>query len=275
MQLVHVRSMAGRGDQPHQFELQCTGIAVGPQGRIYVTGDRELKIFSPDGNLVGRHTLSGVVWSICADADSLWIGLPGAVERLDAQGETVERIADAPHMGLVTGIAAVGHQMMLADAANKMLRLYQKGRWQRDVGLDVNTRGFMLPNGVLTVAYDQQSKRFVVAHPQKHRVERYELDGSSAGHFGKFGNEQLADFGGCCNPNTIAVTPAGRICVSEKAPPRVKVYTHDGQFLGATPEGSFAAEAKNLPMAADAQERIYVIDTARLTVETFEMREED
>jgi hypothetical protein len=128
----------------------------------------------------------------------------------------------------------------------------------------------MIPNGVLVTAADVARRQFVVAHPQKHRVERFDADGSPAGSFGKFGNELPEDFGGCCNPNTIATSPGGLVFVSEKAPPRVKAYSHEGTFLAASSETAFDPGAKNLALAA-TEARVFAADPARCTIQAFEL----
>ena len=271
MKLVHVNSFSGHGAAPSQFRVRITGLATGVDGAIYAVGDRDLKAFARDGEFIAHSATSDAAWSICAAGELFWIGLQGTLAQLNRRGEVVVRVDDAPRLGLVTGVAAFGDTVLAADATHKVLRQYRGGHWLRDVGLDVNTRGFMLPNGVLSVAVDQGGRRFVVAHPQKHRVERYELDGTPAGQFGRFGNAEPADFGGCCNPNTIAVLPDGKICVTEKSPPRIKVFTLEGGFLAATADGAFAAEAKNMALAAGAGGRLYAVDTVRLSIEGFDL----
>ena len=90
-----------------------------------------------------------------------------------------------------------------------------------------------------------------MAHPQKHRVERYSLDGELTDKFGRFGMSDPADFGGCCNPTNITATADGLIAVSEKAPPRVKIFASDGKFLTQSADGVFDANTKNIDLAAD------------------------
>ena len=52
---------------------------------------------------------------------------------------------------------------------------------------------------------------------------RYTPDGTLLGHIGRFDGVDPAGFGGCCNPTNISVAH-GRVFVTEKADPRVKVY---------------------------------------------------
>ena len=133
----------------------------------------------------------------------------------------------------------------------------------------------MLPNGVLDLAWDSaDGESFVVAHPQKHRVERYNLDGELTDKFGRFGMDDPADFGGCCNPTNITTTWEGLIAVSEKAPPRVKVYTSDGSFLTQSADGLFDANTKNIDLAADRHGHLYATDPLRCTIEVFDLVDE-
>ncbi|MBX3434631.1 MAG: hypothetical protein KF847_15035 [Pirellulales bacterium] len=273
MRFTRTRTLSGRGDGADQFRVRITGLAVAGDGRLFAAGDREVKSFAPDGALVERFPASDAPWSLAVDGDLLWLGMQGRIEQVDFAGIKVGAIVDRDRLGLATGIAAVDDLVLAADATHKALRLYERGRWVRDVGTEVNTRGFMIPNGVLTVAYDARRRLFVVAHPQKHRIEFYELDGEPAGRFGRFGNESPQDFGGCCNPTTCATTPAGIVLVSEKAPPVVKAFTPAGEFLAATPTEAFDPGAKNQFLAAD-ERFVYATDSVRGTIEAFELSED-
>ena len=48
----------------------------------------------------------------------------------------------------------------------------------------------------------------VVAHPGRHRVERYDADGELLARWGKR-SRGLDGFSGCCNPVSVAVTDSG------------------------------------------------------------------
>jgi len=269
MRIVPTHTLSGRGSGPGLFQVRITGVTVDDAGKLFAAGDRSIGVFDAGGDFVDSFSTSDAAWSICWGNDALWIGLQGAVETVDRTGRVVDRIADQ-QLGLVTGVAVMGDFLLAADATNKRLALYERGVWKRHVGLETNTRGFMIPNGVLVVAADGARRQFVVAHPQKHRVERYEADGSPAGSFGKFGNEAPEDFGGCCNPNTIAASPGGLVIVSEKALPRIKVFSHEGAFLAASPDGVFDLNAKNLALAA-TDARVFAADPVRCTIQAFDL----
>ena len=114
----------------------------------------------------------------------------------------------------------------------------------------------------------------MVAHPQKHRVERYQLDGKLIDKFGRFGMKDPGDFGGCCNP-PISRHRRGLIAVSEKAPPRVKIFTRDGKFLTQSADGVFDPNTKNIDLAADSRGRLYATDPLRCTIEEFQLEPTD
>ena len=205
------------------------------------------------------------------EGETIWIGLQGAIARFDREGRPLGRIEDGEKLGLITGLAAARNLLFAADATNRTIHLFEEGVWQREVGADVNTRGFMIPNGILDLVLDPKSETVVVAHPQKHRVERYDLQGKLLGKFGRFGMQEPGDFGGCCNPTNITATVDGRIVVSEKAPPRVKVYSAEGEFLSMGGEDVFDPNTKNIDLAADSRGNLYAADPLTCMIEVFRL----
>ena len=104
----------------------------------------------------------------------------------------------------------------------------------------------------------------------KHRVERYARSGELLDRFGRFGMQDPQDFSGCCNPTNLALAPSGNLVVTEKAPPKLKVYTPQGVLLGWVGPAAFDANCLNMDVATDGGGRVYVADTARLQVCVFE-----
>jgi hypothetical protein len=202
----------------------------------------------------------------------MWIGLEGAIAHMDGNGQTLGVIRDRNHLGRITALAVRGHTVIAADATKRTIHLIHDGQWQAEIGRDANTRGFMFPNGVLDLALDCDGQSFVVAHPQKHRVERYDLEGHLIDKFGRFGMTAPADFGGCCNPTNIATMAGGMIALSEKAPPRIKLFARDGTFLAQTQDGPFDANTKNIDLASGRGGRLYATDPLRCTLEVFELK---
>lgn len=275
MKLAHRQSWSGKGERPEAFRVRLNGIAVDRSHRLLAVGDQEFKRFLPDGTLQMQSGLPEVGWSIAATEDAIWVGLRGAIAELDAKGTLRRRIDDRDRLGRVTAIAVDGATLVAADATHRTIHVYEAGRWQGEIGQDVNTRGFMLPNGTLDLALESGSsetgRTFVVAHPQKHRVERYDLHGRLVDKFGRFGMTAPGDFGGCCNPTNVTALPGNLLALSEKAPPRVKIYTAQGAFLTESAEGVFDANTKNIDLAADRDGLLYASDPYRCTIEVFRL----
>ncbi len=269
MKLSHLQTIGGKGQRPEQFRIRLAGIAVDASNRLWAIGDRVVKRFSASGDLEFQFVTRDAGWSIAADEEAIWVGMEGEIDRFDFQGTCQETIKDKDRLGRITGLAVKRDALLAADATHRTIHYSRAGEWQREVGRDANTRGFMLPNGVLDLAWEDRSPSFVVAHPQKHRIERYNVDGELTDTFGRFGMEDPADFGGCCNPTNITATVTGLIAVSEKAPPRVKIYTRDGTFLAQSSDDVFDVNAKNLDLAADRGDRLYATDPIRCTIEAF------
>lgn len=269
MKLRHVQTLCGKGDRPEQFRVRLAGIAVDSENRVLVVGDREVKRFTREGRLDATFATPDAGWSIAADGESIWVGMRARISHFDRQGKLLKTIDDPNRLGLLSGLVAKGNTLIVADATHRTIHLYQDGIWQRDIGRETNTRGFMIPNGVLDLSLETESDTFLVAHSQKHRIERYRLTGELVDKFGRFGAENPADFGGCCNPTNVAALPTGFIAVSEKAPPLLKVYTSKGQFVSQM-VGVFDLNTKNIDLAADRNGRLYATDPLRCTIEVFE-----
>jgi hypothetical protein len=88
------------------------------------------------------------------------------------------------------------------------------------------------------------------------------------GHIGRFHGTDPAGFGGCCNPTNVAV--GDRIYVTEKAGPRAKVYDFDGTLRAVIASAPFDPNCKNMSIAVNAREVVYVADTVRLVIFVFE-----
>ena len=271
MKLEHLNTLGGQGRRPHEFRAHLRSIAVDTVNCLWAVGDQEVKRYSPAGAWEARFATRDAGWSIAVHDASIWVGMYGQIDQFDQRGKLQSTLRDGERLGLITGLAILGDTLIAADATQRTVHSFQGGKWQREIGADVNTRGFMLPNGILDLAADSNHTSFVVAHPQKHRVERYTLAGKLTAKFGRFGMANPADFGGCCNPTNITTTPDGQIVISEKAPPRVKVYTAEGKFLAQSVENVFDENTKNIDLAADRRGRLYATDPRRCTIEVFDL----
>jgi hypothetical protein len=271
IQLRHQKSLSGKGVRPEQFQVRLCGIDVSGDDLLAV-GDREIKRFSAEGALVQRIPTRDADWCVAAAANGMWVGMQGALELLDEQGTVIETLSDSAKLGRITSLACYEDLIFAADATNSTIHLFRKGVWQREVGRDANTRGFMIPNGVLDLVIDPRREILLVAHSQKHRVERYDLDGKYIDSFGRFGSDDPAVFGGCCNPTNVTVIGDDIIAVSVKAPPGIKLYTSSGEFFVQTIGPPIDANTKNIDLVADGRGRLFATDPLRCAIEVFKVQ---
>lgn len=267
----HVATRTGANAGP-LFEVRLAGVAVDDADRLYALGDERVRRYSREGALEEEWTLGLLGWSVATEEEQVWIGCDGGVRCYSAAGALRSAFDDLGRLGRITAIAPTADGLVLADATNRAVHRYtREGRYLGGVGAEANTRGFMLPNGVLDLVGDPTTRSVLVAHPQKHRVERYASTGTLVGAWGRFGEENPADFGGCCNPTNIAVGRDGTVAVSEKAPPRIKVYNPQGRFELVFGQGHFDPNAKNLDLAFDSNNRLYATDPVRRVVQVFRL----
>jgi sugar lactone lactonase YvrE len=263
--------IGGKGAAVHQFGEALRGIAVGGDDLVYAVGDASVKVFDTDGQLRRQWKTALPGFSIAVDDDGrVWVGAFEQVEIFDAQGERVETWRRPGELGLITAIAFSGEGVFFADAGARWIHRYDRqGQLVNHIGDKHRKGGFHIPNGVVDFAIDDQGILHV-ANPGMHRVERYRADGELLGHIGRFDGRDPAGFGGCCNPTNVTLDRAGRIVVSEKAGPRAKVYSPEGELLAVIAADVFDPAAKNMDLAVDSRGRVYVADTATLKIHVFE-----
>jgi len=253
------------------FQSAIRGIAVDASRRLYVVGDQHLAVFAADGSFVDRRPTERAGFCVAVDArGSVYVGEEEQIEIFDLNGKAARVWRDPKHLGRVTSIGFHSESVLVADAASRFIRRFDGGgRWISDVVGEEGPRGFIIPNGHLDFAVDADGVIYA-PNPGKHRVERYTMDGKLLGQFGRWGTG-LEDFPGCCNPTNLALHPDGRIVVSEKAEPRVKLYDRNGGLTAHIPAGEFDPTCKNMDIAVDKDGLLYVVDTARLRILVFEL----
>jgi sugar lactone lactonase YvrE len=268
------RRIGGKGPAPHQFAGALRGVAVGGEGSLYAVGDSTVKVFDAEGRFLRQWTTSAPGECVAVDeSERAWVGQKGQVEIFSPEGQRVDTWRDPGRLGLVTAIGFGAGDVFLADATARWIRRYSsEGSLLNNIGDRHRKGGFHIPNGVVDFAVDDAGVVHV-ANPGMHRVERYAPDGTLLGRFGHFDGQDPAGFPGCCNPTNLVVDEEGRVFVSEKAGPRVKVYDPEGNLLAVVADDVFDPAAKNMDLAIDSRGRLYVADTATLAICAFEPME--
>jgi outer membrane protein assembly factor BamB len=264
------------GDGQSRFQEAARGLAIDRADMLYVAGDSKVARFDWLGESKLGCGTNDPAYCVAIAADgTTFVGGPGFVLAWGAGQSCPDSWRDPEKFGLVTSIGFLGDEVIVADAKGKALRRCdQKGRVLGNIGREnLLRRGFMLPNRYLDFAIDPNGT-ILACNPGMHRVQRFSAQGELLGHFGRFDSTSPEGFPGCCNPTNIALTPTGDIVVTEKAPPRVKVYTPAGKLRAAFGTEDFDEDCKNMDIAVDSHGRIYVLDTERLAVVVYEPEDE-
>jgi len=263
--------IGGRGLEPKNFQRALRGVALDRQGHVCAVGDSVVKVFDGTGAFVRQWKTEKPGECVAVDASGrIWVGEPEQVEIFAFDGERKDTWSDPGRLGVVTAIAFSGDDVFLADATARWVRRYDvRGTFLNNIGDHHRKGGFHIPNGVVDCTVEPGGG-LLVANPGMHRVERYAPDGTLLSRFGRFDGRDPAGFPGCCNPTNLTVDREGRVIVTEKAGPRVKVYSPQGELLAVVADDTFDPNARNMDVAVDAEGRIYVADTAMLQIRVFE-----
>lgn len=263
------------------------GIDAGPNGDAFaVVGDRALRIFDPEGNLLADLALDGEPRCVeVAPSGEYTIGFRSHVEIYDAEAKG--RKAVWPDLGegaVITSIAVGKTDTFVADAGQRVVwRCDASGRPVGEIGRkdrDGGIPGFFVPSPYMDLALAPDGLLRVV-NPGRHRIEAYTPEGHLEFHWGK-PSMAIDGFSGCCNPCNFALLPSGGFVTAEKGLPRVKVYDARGGFVGAVAgPASFAEGARALrqdwrkgssgalDVAVDRKGRVLVLDPLAQNVRVF------
>ncbi|MBM4016985.1 MAG: hypothetical protein FJ288_01445 [Planctomycetes bacterium] len=255
------------------------GIAVGPEDRLYVAGDRAVRVFGSDGRAAGDWATQMDPRCVAvAPAGTVYVAAADHVEAFAADGRRETAWKPAGQPSLITGLAAADGDVFASDAAACAVWHYSAagellGRIDgrpapAAAAKDAGGPGFIVPSPYFDVAVGPAGV-LLVANPGRRRVELYTYDGIFKSSWGA-ASFKIEGFCGCCNPTHLSALPGGRIVTSEKGLPRVKVYAPEGRLASVVaPPAAFDEAAAGLDVAADSAGRIWVLDPLARQVRLF------
>ena len=272
---------------------QPRSLAIGPEDRLWIAGDRAVLSFSMEGDRLGRIDLDAQPRRVAVAGDDharsgrLYIVFERHVEVYRPDGEREEAWPAFDPKAALTGIALGHEEVFLADAGRRIvLRCDLQGKVLNEIGRRDEERdipGFIIPSPYFDLVLGPDGLLRVV-NPGRHRIEYY----TAEGHLEQpliWGRPGVAidGFCGCCNPAGIALLPDGRMVTAEKGIVRVKVYTEQGELQSVVagpgdlaPAATALAETRTdyglrAPVVAvDSRTRVLVLDPASSAVRFFE-----
>jgi len=269
---------------------QSRAIALDAGGRIYVAGDKAIRIFSSTGVFDRTFELSGEPRCLATATDGgLYVGLADHVEVLNADGKSVASWDSLGEEAVLTSIARHNDSVFVADAGHRVVLHYDTaGALVGHIGEknpDKDIPGFVIPSPHFDLAVSRDGL-LRVANPGRNRIEAYTPDGNLEFWWGQR-SVKIEGFCGCCNPVNFAILPDGGFVTSEKGLVRVKVYNSDGGFVGVVAgpaqltDGSLMkicetpeeCQGPGFDVAAGADGRVYVLDTTKNEIKIFSRKE--
>lgn len=243
------------GTEPGQFN-HPRGVAVGPQGNVYVvdSDNHRVQILDPSGNLLGQwgsncnlDTQLG-----CEDPDG-----SGPLALGDGQFQEPWGIAvDAE--GRVYVADTWNHRVQVFDAGGTFLT-----KWGFYGQTATDARYFYGPRDV---AVDAQGRVFVTDTGNK-RVVVFDADGNMLDQWGEEGPVP----GAFAEPVGLDVDDEGNIYVADTWNQRVQVFDANLDFLREWPvDAWYGQSVVNKPfLAVDGQQRVYITDPEGYRVAVF------
>ena len=250
-----------------------SGIAVGPDDGIYVSGNDSVLVFDNDGT--SRFSFHTEAPARCLAVDknrAVYLGMGDHVEVYDRKGVKQARWESLGEQAIITSIAVAKTGVFIADAGNKIVWKFDSSgsRLQRigdkDEAKDIP--GFIIPSPYFDVAVDPDGFLWA-ANTGRHSLENYSVDGNFRSSWGEYGME-IQGFSGCCNPSHFVILEDGSFVTSEKGLPRVKVYNRIGYLVSVVaPTETFIEGTVGLDLAVDSAQKIYVLDPIQKLVRIF------
>ncbi len=269
---------------------QSRAIALDSGGRMYVAGDKAIRVFGSTGNSERMIELSGEPRCLMVvENGNIYVGLADHVEVLNAEGKSIASWDSLGDEAVLTSIARHEDSVFVADAGHRVVLHYDTaGTLVGHVGEkdpDRDIPGLVIPSPHFDVAVSRDGL-LRVANPGRNRIETYTLDGNLEFWWGQR-SVKIEGFCGCCNPVNFAILPDGGFVTSEKGLVRVKIYNSDGGFVGVVAgpaqltDGSLMkicetpeeCQGPAFDVAAGADGRIYVLDTTDNVVKIFSRKE--
>lgn len=250
-----------------------SGIAVGPDDRIYVSGNDSVIVFNNDGPMRSSfHTNVPVHCLAINNNNDLYLGMGDHVEVYDQKGIKQASWESLGEEAIITSLAVAKTSVFVADAGNKIVWKFDKSgtRLQRigDKNEAKDVPGFIIPSPYFDVAVDPDGFLWV-ANTGRHSLENYTVDGNFRTSWGEFGME-IQGFSGCCNPSHFALLEDGSFVTSEKGLARVKIYNRIGNLVSVVaPAEQFIEGTVGLDLAVDSAQKIYVLDPMQKLVRIF------
>jgi DNA-binding beta-propeller fold protein YncE len=263
-----VRVIIGAHDEPQM--QQPYGIAVGPDGKVYVadTFARTIHVFDVVKSRYSTISVDGdSLIGVAVAGGRLFVtdSVSGRVLCLDAKGKVRWTLGRESGFLRPTGIAAADDRLYVVDTImNCIVVVSLSGQRMASFGERGGEAGqFNFPTNIVRTADGQ----LLVTDTMNFRVQVFDGDGRYLRTFGHLG-DGAGDF---AKPKGIAVDSAGHIYVVEGFHDVVQIFDDEGRLLLAFGESGSGSGQFWLPSGiAIVNDVVYVADSANRRLQVFE-----
>lgn len=251
---------------------ELNGIAIDEKDNLILAGSK-LVIYDRNYNLVKSFKLAVAANCLAVNSNNeIFIGVENHIEVWNMQGKLLKQWQTGNSESALTGIAVNDSSVFVADATERLVHQYNfKGKFINNLGREDSLKGvhaIVIRSPFFDVAIGRDKEIWVV-NPGMYLLEAFDKKGNLKSSWGK-SSDEIDGFCGCCNPTNIALLSDGSFVTSEKAIPRVKIYSQSGVFkcivAGAD---QFNEGTKGLDLAVDSKNRIFILDPMRKQIRVF------
>ena len=243
--------------------------------KIYLVGDKKLKIIEISGKLLNEIELSDKPSTVEVADNKIYIAFEKQIQIFDEAGSLVQELKLTDDNSFITAIAVANNDVFVADAGTrKIMRFSKDGKKLNEFDGKISKdalHGFIIPSPYFDIDINEDGELWVV-NPGLHSLENYTVEGSMR-TFWKSTSMKTEGFSGCCNPAHFTFLPDGSFITSEKGLVRIKIYKPSGEFscvVAAPNKFTNKIEGSAPDIAVDSLGNIYALDFDKKIVRVFE-----
>jgi hypothetical protein len=249
-----------------------TGIAV-KDDKIYITGDKSLKIIDFSGNLLNEISIQGEPKTVEPSGDTIFVATANKILVFTPEGTLLNEWNFEDENSFITAVSIYQGNVFVADAGlRKVYRFSEDGKllneFEGKKGDEV-VHGFIVPSPYFDLGVNEFGELWI-ANPGMHSLENYTFDGDLRG-FWEYTSIEIEGFSGCCNPAHFTFLDDGSFVTSEKGLVRIKIHKPSGELkcvVAAPVKFKDGGEAPDV--AVDSLGNVYALDFDRKIIRVFE-----
>ncbi len=242
--------------------------------KIYITGDKKLKVIDNSGKLLKEILFEGKPRSVEVAGGKIYIAFKKQIQVLNENGELQKEWNLTDEKSFITALAVSNGNVFVADAgARKIIRFSTEGEKLNEFNgkATEDEFGFIIPSPYFDIDINDDGELWAV-NPGMHALENYTFEGNLRSHWERT-SMKTDGFSGCCNPAHFTFLYDGSFVTSEKGLVRIKIYKPSGEFFGVVaPPAKFKNGEHAADVAVDSEDNIYALDFDRKVLRVFELK---